>query len=272
MGPKRTMIAAAFLSCTSLWAQDAEPKTENGGVDHDPYASGDPFASEVSPSAISPERAGRETATFLVRTEIYQLDTLEAAKLLDEMGEDAAKLRATLLARAGEGKATHIDSAAIRLDAGLTATVEGIVETIYPTEYEPPGGGRALAAISEEPPQSAPEGLLELFQAFANEATPTAFETRNTGVSTEVEVRSVEAESGTWDVCWAPEVVELIGERDWCESTITMPTFASTRLNSSFRIRNGEWTLAGLSAVGHEDGVTDPKQKRIFLLHVKRVR
>lgn len=266
------MIAAAFFSCTSLWAQDAEPKTESGGAGQDPYASDDPFASEVSPSAISPERAGRETATLLVRTEIYQLDTLEAAKLLDEMGEDAAELRSTLLARAGEGKATLIDSAAIRLDAGLTATVEGIVETIYPTEYEPPGVGRALAAISEEPPQSAPKGLLELFQGLANDATPCAFETRNTGSTIEVEVRSVEAEQDAWDVRWAPEVVELVGESLWGEGLLKQPTFASTRLNSSFRIRDGEWTLAGLSAVGHKDGVTDPKQKRIFLLHVKRVR
>lgn len=270
MTTTKLTLATVILCTACLWAQDAEPKApDDGGGTSDPFASG----SEVSSSAvISPERAGRTTATLLIRTEIYQVDSLDAARLLDEMGEDGARLRATFLASCGEGEASLVDAAALRVDAGLTATTEAIVESIYPTEYEPPEIATLFSAVSEASAELFPKSMGEFLQEIANKATPTAFETRNAGATHEVEARTVEAEPSTWDIRWAPEMVELIGECAWQNGALTMPTFASSRLNSSFRIRDGEWTLAGLSAATSSDGKVDHDRKRVFFLSVKKVR
>lgn len=152
MASMKLTLATTLLCSVTLWAQDAEPNAqENVGGSNDPFAT-DPFNSSLggsSSAVISAERAGRTTATLLIRTEIYQVGSLDAARLLDEMGEDGAKLRATFLASCGEGKASLVDAAALRVDAGLIATTKAIVESIYPTEYEPPEIVSMFSAVSE---------------------------------------------------------------------------------------------------------------------------
>ncbi|GHC41263.1 hypothetical protein [Roseibacillus persicicus] len=274
---KSTVLWGAFVCCGWAWGQDAEPKTAGNQASNDPFADDTTLGGGLGYSGgISPERKDRVTATLLIRSEIYEISALKAVELLDEYEEDVVALRAALLKLAAKKEVELVDTCALRADAGITASAEGIAETIYPTEYELPEVPQILASITQEEAASEPvpgkDIALRFLQEVANDATPTAFETRNTGSTTETEVRTVEAEEGTWDVRWAPEMVQLAGESSWQDGALTMPIFTSSRLNSSFRVKDGAWTLTGMMAVGRVEGGIDAEKKRIFLLRVKRVR
>ncbi|MFM7605321.1 MAG: hypothetical protein ACKO8Z_08995, partial [Prosthecobacter sp.] len=87
--------------------------------------------------------------------------------------------------------------------SGVKATVEITREFIYPTEFDPPqlpqggGGGGGLGGGTPPP-------------MIATPTTPTAFETRNTGVTLEAEP-TVGPDGNTIELNLSPEVVEFDG-------------------------------------------------------------
>ncbi|MEX2579595.1 MAG: Amuc_1098 family type IV pilus outer membrane protein [Verrucomicrobiales bacterium] len=91
--------------------------------------------------------------------------------------------------------------------SGQRAKIEVIREFIYPTEYDPPEIPNQFGSISSDP-------LLGGGQSAGTfpvtPATPTAFETRNTGVTLEVDP-VLGADEFTIDLNLAPEVVEFDG-------------------------------------------------------------
>ncbi|MGJ8657092.1 MAG: Amuc_1098 family type IV pilus outer membrane protein [Akkermansiaceae bacterium] len=145
--------------------------------------------------------------------------------------------------------------------SGERATIEIIREFIYPTEYEPPelpnsvgttssiGGGTDVGTSSSFP---------------VTPATPTAFETRNTGVTLEVE--PILGEDGyTIDLTFKPEIVEFEGFINYgspiqsagtdalgnpitvtiTENRIEMPVFSTRRVNTSLTIYDGHTVAVG---------------------------
>lgn len=147
--------------------------------------------------------------------------------------------------------------------SGERATIEIIREFIYPTEYEPP----------ELPQSVGVGGGLAGDQAGGNQggnifpvtpATPTAFETRNTGVTLEVE--PILGEDGyTIDLTFKPEIVEFEGFINYgspiqspgtdalgnpititiTENRIEMPVFSTRRVNTSLTIYDGHTVAVG---------------------------
>ncbi len=146
--------------------------------------------------------------------------------------------------------------------SGERATIEIIREFIYPTEYEPP----------ELPNQVGIGGGLDGGQGGAGggsifpvtPATPTAFETRNTGVTLEVE--PILGEDGyTIDLTFKPEIVEFEGFINYgspiqspatdalgnpititiTENRIEMPVFSTRRVNTSLTIYDGHTVAVG---------------------------
>ena len=145
--------------------------------------------------------------------------------------------------------------------SGERATIEIIREFIYPTEFEPPelpnnidtggnfnddGGGGGASTFPVTP------------------STPTAFETRNTGVILEVE--PILGEDGyTIDLTFRPEIVEFEGFINYgspiqtsatdalgnpititiTENRIEMPVFATRRVNTSLTIYDGHTVAVG---------------------------
>jgi len=149
--------------------------------------------------------------------------------------------------------------------SGEKATIEIIREFIYPTEYEPPeipnnvgngnnnnGGGGGILPGQVQQPQAFP----------VTPATPTAFETRNTGVTLEVEP-TIAADNSTIDLKFAPEIVEFEGFVNYgspiqvpavnglgqlttltiTENRIEMPVFSTRRVNTGITIYDG-YTVA----------------------------
>ena len=144
--------------------------------------------------------------------------------------------------------------------SGQKATIEIIREFIYPTEYEPPelptqvgsdtvggGGGGLGGGVSSFP---------------VTPATPTAFETRNTGVTLEIEP-TIGENDFMIDLRFVPEIVEFEGFINYgspiqsggtdllgnpvqitlTENRIEMPVFSSRRVNTALTIYDG-YTVA----------------------------
>jgi general secretion pathway protein D len=143
--------------------------------------------------------------------------------------------------------------------SGQKATIEIIREFIYPTEYEPPelpntvgqtgttnllGGGSSGGSFPVTP------------------ATPTAFETRNTGVTLEIEP-TIGENDFVIDLRFVPEIVEFEGFINYgspiqssgtdalgnsivtviTENRIEMPVFSARRVNTALTIYDG-YTVA----------------------------
>jgi general secretion pathway protein D len=145
--------------------------------------------------------------------------------------------------------------------SGQKATIEIIREFIYPTEYEPPqvegGGGNQFGGGGG--------------QAAVTPATPTAFETRNTGITLEIEP-TIGDNDFMIDLRFVPEIVEFEGFINYgspifspgiaaildalgnilqpevpptliTENRIEMPVFSSRRVNTALTIYDG-YTVA----------------------------
>ncbi len=157
--------------------------------------------------------------------------------------------------------------------SGQKATIEVIREFIYPTEYEPPelptqvgssfggsGGGGILDPLT---------GLLSGGQASSGgfpvtPATPTAFETRNTGVTLEIEPIIGENDF-VIDLRFVPEIVEFEGFVNYgspitapgsdalgnpvstviTENRIEMPVFSVRRVTTQLTIYDGYTVSVG---------------------------
>lgn len=146
--------------------------------------------------------------------------------------------------------------------SGEKATIEIIREFIYPTEYEPPelpqqiggnvgGGGGGLIGGGA---QSFP----------VTPATPTSFETRNTGVTLEI-APNIGANDFVIDLQFAPEIVEFEGFINYgspiqspstdllgnpttvtiTENRIEMPVFSKRSVNTALTIFDGYTVAVG---------------------------
>lgn len=148
---------------------------------------------------------------------------------------------------------------------GQKATIEIIREFIYPTEYEPPelpnqvggniGGGGLIGGIGG----GGGGGGFPV-----TPATPTAFETRNTGVTLEIEP-NVGSNDFVIDLRFAPEIVEFEGFINYgspitspatdafgnpvtvtiTENRIEMPVFSSRRVSTGITIYDGHTVAVG---------------------------
>jgi general secretion pathway protein D len=144
--------------------------------------------------------------------------------------------------------------------SGEKALIEIIREFIYPTEYEPPelpnsigGGGQGDQGLG---------GNAGIFPVTP--ATPTSFETRNTGVTLEIEP-TIGGNDFVIDLRFAPDIVEFEGFVNYgspiqspatdflgnpttvtiTENRIEMPVFSSRRVTTALTIYDGYTVAVG---------------------------
>lgn len=133
---------------------------------------------------------------------------------------------------------------------GQASTIEIVREFIYPTEYEPPELPNTVGSTSGAFP--------------VTPATPTAFETKNTGITLEV-LPVVDSSKRTIDVTINPSFIEFDGFVNYgspinttstdalgrtisvpiTENAILMPVFSSRRANTQVTIADGATIAIG---------------------------
>jgi general secretion pathway protein D len=147
--------------------------------------------------------------------------------------------------------------------SGQKATIEIIREFIYPTEYEPPELPTTVGSDTISSSGGIGGGLGGGISSFpVTPATPTAFETRNTGITLEIEP-TIGENDFMIDLRFVPEIVEFEGFINYgspiqsggtdllgnpvtvtlTENRIEMPVFSSRRVTTALTIYDG-YTVA----------------------------
>ena len=169
----------------------------------------------------------------------------------------------TILRGLAQKRGTDIMTApSVLARSGETATIEIIREFIYPTEYEPPELPNQVGATGGLGGGIGGGGGAGIFPVTPS--TPTAFETRNTGVTLEIQP-TIGANDYVIDLRFAPEIVEFEGFINYgspitspasdafgnptnvtiTENRIEMPVFASRRVNTGLTIYDGHTVAVG---------------------------
>jgi len=162
-------------------------------------------------------------------------------------------------------KGTDVMTApSILAKSGESAMIEVIREFIYPTEYEPPELPQSVGttSTSSNNGDAGGGGSAEIFPVTP--ATPTGFETRNTGVTLEIEP-TIGENNYSIDLRFAPELVEFEGFINYgspiqtlgqdilgnpvsitiTENRIEMPVFATRRVTTGLTIYDGYTVAVG---------------------------
>lgn len=214
----------------------------------------DPFR-ESKPGEEKPGDSGPMNLSICY--EAFSVSLASAVKLQKENPSDP-DLYAALSTALEKKEAKQEAFTIVRCKSGQKATGEAIVEQIYPTEYESPGLPTTLGvAVSTKPAKddtpsalnandlkNAPE--LSSLGGIATPSTPTAFETRNTGVTVEVEATA--GEDGKFvDLRIVPDHTALVDESIFGQglSKVQMPVFESQRINTAITTRTNKPALLG---------------------------
>lgn len=203
----------------------------------------DPFRETKANNAAESDKNVPKNISICYET--FSLPLAVAAKLQREQLPDS-ELYTRILAAVEKQTARQETFTVIRAKSGNKAMSESISEQIYPTQYEPPELPNAVG-VSILPPESKtvpapppdPEKLkgaadVNSFEGVKTPATPTAFETRNVGITCEVEAIIGETDK-YMDLRIAPGHVALVGQTTSGQglSKIEMPVFENQSLNTS---------------------------------------
>jgi hypothetical protein len=249
------------------------PVAENAPVDTAPadVAADDPFAPQGFGSnlpKIPAARLGEARDTLALRVEVWEVATKDWVVAMDGFAkpEDLVAWRRDRLA---DGTPL-VHAPVLVVEAKSRNLAESIIEKIYPTEYEPPEmlpGAAAEEAIRKNAPQS----LDDFITRFTTGATPTSFETRNTGVTLEAELQPVSVGEGNWDVSISFEIVVLAKMDTFAPEAlgVTMPQFHSFRAGGLLRVNEGQWQILAAAA---PPAAADASRCWVVLVRVDRAR
>lgn len=155
------------------------------------------------------------------------------------------------------GTAETIENLTTATHTGSIGTSSNVEEVVYPTEWEP---GRLIPAAGGKP-------------ARRESSEPTAFDTRNVGTSTEVEILrdpgGAIVRFGINRVMESGKSVHhrILRDGEW-KTDMTMPIFTTNHWNSELRARRGEWQLVGSGAATDGNGRLDSEHSVLAFIRL----
>ena len=203
-----------------------------------------------------------------IQVEWIEVNASEMTRLLQEedlnkpvpqRSSNAGPLRKSLQDLIVKGEATLVETAIVTARSGQRAKVESIQEFIYPTEYDPP-------QILNPEKEKGSKTVLTLPQA-------TAFETRNLGVTLEVDP-VLGADDRTVDLNLAPEITYLTGFESWGKHTseggtveVRMPSIFTVKTTTQVTMIAGEYAfVSAMTPRNLTTGMTNPERKIMLFL------
>ncbi len=162
-----------------------------------------------------------------------------------ETSGPAIHAKAMALSKTGGGKI--LETCMVICRSGQKATAESIREEIYPTEYAPPGlpGSFGSGPRDRTPPADPMNPKLR---------SPTAFESRDTGVTLEVEP-TVGTNGQIIDLRFSSEIVSRLRLETWMEhkdpwgaAPVRMPIFEKWGSKSLLSLQSGKFEVAAVIA------------------------
>ncbi len=166
-------------------------------------------------------------------------------------------------------KAVMYESKVTTSRMGKPSRNESVREEIYPTEYDPPSLPGTFSSEADTTPvwTSSSKGL----SGFV----PTAFETRHTGVSVEIDP-SYDSETNTFSLSMYADMVNLVSQNKFAtykdermKADMTMPIFYTNRFKIHLIVRPGEYLLVTTLTPFDEDGKLDRAKKLVVFVRAE---
>jgi len=217
----------------------------------------DPFTkNKVKPAEVE-TIASESPKNISICYETFSMPLAQAAKLQRERLADS-DLYARLVAAVEKQTARQETFTMLRSRSGQKATTESISEQIYATEYEPPRmpatvGVAITPPKAEAMPTSASDGQKpkeasdpKTLEGLKTPALPSDFETRNTGVTLEIEP-TLDETAKLLGLRVAPQHIALVGHSTHGQglSMTEMPIFEVQRLNTEANLHINQPYLLG---------------------------
>ena len=188
------------------------------------------------------------------------LSNQESMKTRGRISANAGPLREAVAELIEKRDATILETSILNARSGQRAKVESIQEFIYPTEYDPPG---MLVNGKEEKTNTADN--------FTTLPNPTAFETRNLGVTVEVDP-VLGADGRTIDLNLAPEIVYLVDQEhygtfssDDGEVDILMPTIYTMKITTQVSMIDGEYFFLSAQSPFNADTLMPDQERKVMM-------
>ena len=176
------------------------------------------------------------------------------------------EIHAEAVKLAKDGGAKILETHMVMCGSGQRASIESIREEIYPTEYEPPQLPGTFSSTPRRLPMSGDP--MEL-----RPNTPTAFETRNTGVTLEIEP-AIGNNDAIIDLRLLPEIVTPLRLETWMEhvdqwgdTSFRFPIYETWRSNTTISLTAGKFELA--SVITPKAKAPSPMVPKRILLFVR---
>ena len=204
----------------------------------------DPYADPDAVPYVKREPDFKDPKQISFCCEEFSLPLAMAAKLHRE-GLTDAEIYQRLIAEVDKGTAIQESFTVIRTRSGEKATSEAISEVIYPTEFEPAKVPETLSVATSQPTgKKAPQAVtdasklahappISLSGGLITRATPTAWETRDTGTTIEIQPM-ISDDAKFIDINFSWDRTELVDIRSWGQgvSTCQQPEFEAQKLSS----------------------------------------
>lgn len=217
---------------------------------------------------------------------VVDLPQESAVALVPELRDHrhAAKAVQRLMKMIAEKKATLIGWPIITTKSGERASVEQINEFRYATQYDAPGRATVIetypdsdgtpgAPVVPVDPKDAPLESRKPAKITTMDGTqegiPTLFETRNLGVTLEIE--PVLLPNPTLiEISLAPQHMRFLGMKkieieqkgSGKKTVVEQPQFATNKVTTSITVKDGDYTLLGVFKMPESPG-----QMELFILH-----
>jgi len=244
---------------------------EGGGDEVDPFAA--PFGNGyLTMQRIPMARLGEKRQSLRVRVEVWEVGTRDLALALDGFDGPLA-VESWRRERLKDDKSRLVHAPVAVVEEKSQAVSDSIVEEIYPTEYEPPEifPDRVVEQIRQE---KMPETLNELISSVLVGASPTSFDTRNTGFTFEAAVQRVTGEAGCWDISLSIEDVIFVRMKGFEPEAlhVEMPVFANFRTGGLHRVQESRWQMVSATARPNRTAENNERLSWVTLVRVDPVR
>ena len=177
-------------------------------------------------------------ANIRVLLQLIELPHPALTELMAGADTSGKALHASAMALVKAGQAKVLESAILTTRNGKTATMDSYREAIYPTEYDPPAFWIPYRRVA--------------IAEFFSYRTPSAWDTRNVGVTVEV-TPSIAADGHRIGLVLNPEIVERADDRTWNSwlgphghYDIRMPDFRALRSKLDLNLVSGVFEMAAV--------------------------
>lgn len=230
----------------------------------------DPSAGDQSlPAPLAPGQSAPQ-ANIRVELQVVAVPEQVGIPLVAEM-KAKGKIEAAndkVQAMLGKGTAKLVGWSIVMTRSGLRAICEAIKEIRYATEYAPPTVGFEQGVSAESEIKVEPK-----IDVTSLAGVPTSFETRNAGVTLEVEA-ILQPDGKMIDLNLVPQHVRLKGfNKVMIEGAartgkviVEQPQFDSNKVTTSLTLQSGQRVLMGVYPTDDP-----PKHLEFFILKVETV-